>query len=119
MLKPPLNFQNGALLIHGHSELKPRFVATQQTWITDDCSLHASVSSFWNQYWRRDNDEDEQNEIKFEHAMNIIQNALPEWDPISIHITPHCYKKRALKINPPRQEGVMGLQLVMSSCFLT
>ena len=112
ILQPPLSFQNGLLTVSDLQGLeKPKFVATQQTWITDENSLHASVSCFWNQYWRRDSDDDDFNEIKFEKAIQIIQDALPSWDTIQVQISPECYQKRALSMKSTAARGCDGFTI--------
>ena len=108
VLHPPLSFQNGLLTVNDLKGLeKPKFVAT----ITDENSLHASVSSFWNQYWRRDSDDDDFNEIKFEKAIQIIQDALPRWDTIQVQISPECYQKRALSMKSTAARGCDGFTI--------
>ena len=112
VLKPPHSFQNGLLVIKQNTEFVQRkFVATQHTWITDENSLHTSVSSFWNKFWRRDSQNDESNLIKFEKAIQIIQDALPQWDSLDINIEPEQYQKRALSMKSTAAKGCDGFSI--------
>lgn len=109
VLKPPHKFHNSFLVIDGDTKFhQPKFVATQHLWITDEISLHTNVSHFWNQFWRRDSDDDKCNEIKFDRALQIIQDALPKWDTLDIHIAPEHYQKRAQSMKSTAARGCDG-----------